>query len=290
MKSEVQKLHRAGLSQREIAKELGIGRGKVRIVLSNLNIQEKALIINDLHIPFHDRRAIDLMLKVADQFKPDIVFINGDIGDFWAISSYVKISTLRDQAALKKELSQCRRFLRGLRDRFPNSKIVFIAGNHEYRWDCYIEEHARELVGLKGLSLKDQLELEELDIEWVYTGTRESSYLWGKLLIGHFNLASMHSGYTAKNLVDRKGISLIQGHCHRGGVHYKRIYNKVVVGYENFCLCDLNPPYVDRPNWQQGFSLAWKDTQSDLFHVQQLPILQSDGKYKVMYNGKVMEG
>jgi len=82
---------------------------------------------------------------------------------------------------------------------------------------------------------------------------------------------------------------LIQAHTHRGGSFFKKVYDRVVVGYENFCLCDLDPPYVDRPNWQQGFSIVYKDLKSDLFFVEQHPITEKGGKYRVFYNGEVVE-
>jgi hypothetical protein len=31
---------------------------------------------------------------------------------------------------------------------------------------------------------------------------------------------------------------------------------EVYTNYENGCACDLNPDYLDNPNWQNGFSLV----------------------------------
>ena len=282
-------LKNQGLSQRELAEKIGMSRGGVRHHLAKNTEQETALVFNDLHYRFQDDKAIELTLKAGDTLEPDYIFINGDLIDNWEISKFHKSSKMRSKAALNKELEDARKFLTDLRHRFPAATIFYIGGNHEYRWDVYIEANAKELIGLRGLSLEEQLDLDKLDIKWVYRGLKESSWLWGKLVIGHFDRVSKHSSMTAKLLVEDKGISLIQAHCHRGGMFYKRIYDRILVGTENFCLCDLNPPYIDRPNWQQGFSVVYKDKNSDLFSVSPHPIIKVGSRYRVMFEGNILE-
>jgi len=176
-----------------------------------------------------------------------------------------------------------------LRGHFPLAKIYWILGNHEYRWSRYIADNARPLHGLKGTTLAEQLDCAQHGIEVIDSGNKENSYLWGKLLIGHFDRISKHSGYTAKLLLDDKSISLIQNHSHRGGSSFRRLYDRDIVGYENFCLCDRSPNYVDSPNWQQGFSLVYKDRESDFFYLEQHPVLGRvrNGRttYQTFYNG-----
>ena len=71
-------------------------------------------------------------------------------------------------------------------------------------------------------------------------------------------------------------MSLIQAHTHRIGVHYKTKYDgSVFTSIENGCLCDLNPTYVNHPNWQQGFSIIHK--KGDKCYIQQVII--KDGKF-----------
>lgn len=211
---------------------------------------------------------------MADDLQPDLIVINGDLADCWEISKFDKNPAHHQAGRLAKELDEVRDFLRKLRKRFLKARIVYILGNHEHRWALFISSHARELHGLPGMTLQDQLGLEDLRIECIYSGNRESSWLWGKLLIGHFNLASMHSGYTAKNLLDRKGISLVQAHTHRGGSSFKRLWDRDIVAHEGFCLCDRSPAYVDRPNWQLGFTIVYKDRKSDHFFVEPHPIAE----------------
>lgn len=254
---------------------------------------EKALVINDLHFPFENPRAIALTLQVAKDLEPDTIFLNGDIIDCWQISRYVKNPKHATKDGLAYEVDRARSFLTGLRLQFPKARIIYIFGNHEYRWAVYIANQARELYGLKGMTLEEQLDLPDLDILVVNSGNRENSYLWGKLLIGHFDRVNKHSGMTAKNLLEDKSISVIQAHTHRGGSSFKRLYDRDIVGYENFCLCNRNPEYVDRPNWQLGFSIVYKDVKSDYFYISPHPIaeIKSDTytHYKTFFNGTLYQ-
>jgi hypothetical protein len=247
---------------------------------------QSGLVINDLHFPFHDQRAIDLVLKVADALQPARIFLNGDITDCWEISRFDKNPQLQDAAGLRPELAQTRDFLRALRGRFPRARIDYLFGNHEYRWSVFIARNARELHGLRGMTLEEQLECSARRINVVNSGNKENSVLWGKLLIGHFNRVNKHSAYTGRNLLEDKSISLIQGHTHRGGSSFKRAYDRDIVAYENFCLCDRSPAYVDRPNWQLGFSVVYKDPSSDFFYVEQHPIIEDASGYRVFFNGE----
>lgn len=250
----------------------------------------KALVINDLHFPWENARAIELALRVGDELKPDIIVVNGDLMDCWEISHFVKNPRHASKANLKAEILTARGFLRDLRNRFPKARIIYTFGNHEFRWAVYISKQAKELFGLKGMTLEEQLECREQNIEVVDSGNKENVWRWGKLLIGHFDRVNKHSGYTAKNLLEDKSISLIQAHTHRGGSSFRRLYDRDIVAYENFCLCDRNPQYVDHPNWQLGYSIVYRDKKSDFFYVEPHPIVEVGRKLLTFFNGKFFEG
>jgi len=142
------------------------------------------------------------------------------------------------------------------------------------------------------MSLAEQVDADKLEIEVINSGNRENCVSFGRLLIGHFDRVNKHSSYTGKNLMDDKGISLIQAHTHRGGCSYRRAWDRDLAAWENFCLCDRNPQYVDHPNWQLGFSIVYRSTTSDFFHVQQYPIIETEegGElvYKCFLNGECL--
>jgi len=57
---------------------------------SSFSQTRTALIIPDAHIPFHDKQAYGLMLKVAQDVMPDEIVILGDYGDFNSVSGHDK--------------------------------------------------------------------------------------------------------------------------------------------------------------------------------------------------------
>jgi len=231
--------------------------------------------VGDFHYPFADNKAVDLFINFVGDFQPDNIFLNGDIVDCWSISKFTK--PLHIDVRIEDELVLVASFLKRLRKVSPDSKIVYIFGNHEYRFAKYIADNARELKGLKQMSLEKQIIAfcaEDPKIKFVNSGLRENYVKYGKLLVGHFDRVNKHSAYTAKNLLEDKGVSLIQNHTHRGGSSYKRDFSSFKVAHENFCMCNLNPEYTALPNWQLGFSVIHKWKASDFFRVTPIPIIK----------------
>ncbi len=68
---------------------------------------ERLLIVPDTHSPFEDRRAWKLMLRAARAFGPHIVVHQGDLADFYTVSSHSKDPS-RAQS-LKEELKQVKK-------------------------------------------------------------------------------------------------------------------------------------------------------------------------------------
>lgn len=235
------------------------------------------IVCNDWHIPFHDKKLYKLFKLFVKDFKPEILVINGDFVDFWEISKFSK--TPRAGKSLDAELREARIILQELRTLLPKTKIVYVFGNHEFRLRSYIINKAPELYGLRGLSVEEQLELKDLDIEVVAPRDGASRFIdtyykLGKLYVGHFNQVNQHAGYTAKNLVERKNASILQAHTHRYGVSAKRtIDGQQIVGVENFCMCDLNPNYASDVNWQQGWSVVYLKEDSGRFHIYPIHVL-----------------
>ena len=153
-------------------------------------------------------------------------------------------------------------------------EIIYIYGNHEFRLQKFLMDKAEELWGIEGLTIEEQLDLKHWNIKFVDTGLKENYYKWGALYVGHFNRINKHSGYTAKNLLEDKGVCLVQAHTHRLGSSFKSILgNSILVGYENGCLCNIHPLWIKDPNWQLGFSVVFQKKHKQRFHLYQIPIV-----------------
>ena len=243
---------------------------------------EKCVVANDFHIPYEDKKVIKLWFEFLEDFKPDTVVINGDLLDCWELSRFDKDP--RRGIKFKEEIQKGEEFFAKLRETLPKAHIVYIFGNHEFRLQHYIIKNAAALIYFNEISIEDFMHLKEYGVEVVNSGLKESYYKYGNLYISHFNKVSKHAGYTAKTLVDDKGVSVMQAHTHRFGLSIRRHLNdEYLGGWENGCMCDLSPSYILSPNWCHGFSVVYKEKKDDRFQVVQIPII----KYKFFFGAKL---
>lgn len=210
---------------------------------------QRAIVLSDIHIPYHDQKALAVALAFAQDFKPDLIILNGDICDYYGASSYRKdpgrIDTLQD------EISETRAFLKHVRDLFPNARIVYLKGNHEDRLERFILDKAPELYSLDSLSMDNLLHLEEMGIEWL---DEHATFMLGELEIVHGFMVRGKSGYSAMSHHEKLGGSVLIGHTHRSALvcHTNRYGQHVAI--ENGYLARSDVDYVIRPDWQQGFT------------------------------------
>ena len=249
---------------------------------------KKLVVAGDFHVPYHDPVLLDLFLEFLTDFQPDILVINGDFLDCFAISRFDKVP---HHDSLKNEIEIGKVILTRIRKAIPDAEIYMVEGNHEFRLRQYLIKNAQELYELSP-TLADYLKLEEFGVEWVGTKATASKWIdtykrFGQLYVGHWDRVNKHSAMTAKNLVTDKGVSLVQNHCHRiGQYNFRREDDIQIVGIEAGCMCDLNPNYTSKPNWQQGFVVAYLDQDgSGRFHHTIIQVLG----YKFFHNGKIYE-
>lgn len=88
---------------------------------------EKVIFLGDVHFPYQDKKALALVTEFLAWYKPDYIYLIGDICDFYALSSFDK-----DPArllSLQEELNQAKDWFGTLRELCPKSKMHFRAGN-----------------------------------------------------------------------------------------------------------------------------------------------------------------
>ena len=237
---------------------------------------EKGIVISDSHHPFHDPVTIKLVKRFIKDWEPNFIESLGDDIDFYAISTFDK-----DPERITKldiEISKTRKYYKELRECAPDADIEVEGGNHEDRLRRYIWKHAPALKNLDSLKLPELLGLNDQGISYRdYKVGRE----YKQIYFTHGSVISKHSGWTAKAHYEKYGGNGICGHSHRGGNYLISKRGDTSGWWENFCLCDLNPEYVDNPNWQQGFSLIY--FLNDRFFIEQIPIVDHrfvvEGKY-----------
>lgn len=232
-------------------------------------------ILSDVHVPYHDERAVRAAVDHLKAEAIDALVLNGDIADFYAISRYMKDPTQRDFAG---ELEAVRQFIAWIRQEFPTIPIVYKAGNHEERWSHYIFQHAPELSKDRLSSLSAWLHLSEHDIELVED---KRPIMLGRLPVmhGHEKGTGISAPVNqARGAFLRLHHTVLEGHGHRTSVHCEPdMWHSETTCWSTGCLCDLRPDYARLNKWNHGFAVA--DVHADgEFDVENLRIV--DGKIR----------
>jgi len=244
---------------KRVLDELGVNtefdRPPMQIDIDDIPDSCTMVALNDPHVPYHDPIAVTPVVQYIRDTQPNYVILNGDIIDCKPLSKY---DTGRwGNFTLKQEINQTRKFLSTIRDAAPDAKIIYVPGNHEFRIAHYIRSNAPAAEGISD-SLDQVLTLGEFDIELRDTEFRESYIKFDDFYIGHWDRATKNSGYTAKNLMGDMGVSFIQAHVHRVAIHCKTLMDRELIGIENGCLCQLDPHFKLKTDWQHGFSVITK--------------------------------
>lgn len=227
------------------------------------------VIANDFQIPFHDEKALFLLNVFLKRERPEWLVLAGDFQDFWEISSFD--SAPHSGRQLLREIELGTQILKSFRRILPRSRITWLEGNHEFRLRRYLMKNARELSELPALTVPELFGLRKLGIEYVPCDRRATKFTGthiqvGNFYVGHFEIVAKHGGYAAKQLVEDKGVSLLQAHTHRFGAHARTgLDGRLLLGAENFCMCSRRQSYTTTPNWQLGFSVVYLEPHSGRF-------------------------
>ena len=241
-----------------------------------LKFQGTALIMQDTHNPFQDQRALREVELFATEFQPDLALYPGDMNDFYQLSKFDRNPERANH--LQSDLNSTASLFKRHRALMPNTRMIFLLGNHCDRLRRYLWSGSPALASLDCLTVEGLFKLKENEVECI--DYEEGVLFNGNFMVDHGDLIRAHSSYTAKGMMDKHGGSGMHGHTHRLGSHYKRNRFGVYGWWENGCLCDLNPDWIQNPNWQQGFSVV--HFAKERFWVEQMQIINR----KFMYGGK----
>jgi len=230
---------------------------------------EQIVFLGDVHVPYHSKEALAEVYNYIDFFKPDRIFLIGDIIDFYQLSHFNKNAFRMHE--LQDDIDKCFEVLTDIRSvAGDDCNITYLAGNHEIRLGKYLADKP-ELNSLRCLDFVELMQLEKLSISYK---DYKSPINHKGFIIEHGCIVRQNSAYTAKGMLDRRQMSGICGHTHRMGKVYKTSYNGTKVWVENGCLCNqkvCEDYIVGIPDWQQGFSTA-EFNDSGLVRINQYDI------------------
>lgn len=233
----------------------------------------RALILSDIHIPYHDADALEVALEWGIARKPTLILLNGDLVDHYALSRWETDPKQRD---FPGEVAATKQFLAGLRRVFPKARIIIKHGNHEERFERYMRFQAPALLGVPAFEWSAIYDLEAQRIELVAQkrpiGLGDLSVIHGHEYV--FQIANPVN--PARGLFNRAKVHALCGHFHQSSNHTeKTMRQKVITTWSTGCLCDLHPEYRPLNNWGHGFAYAEID-KAGAFRVENLRII--DGK------------
>lgn len=229
-------------------------------------------ILSDWHVPFHSVTAVTAAVKYCKKRKPDVILINGDIADFYAISRHQKDPSKRN---FRQEVEAVQGTLAWTRSQFPQARIALKAGNHEERWQHWLWNCAPEISDFDRMSLEQWIDAAEHGIEVV---ADQRPVMAGRLPVMHGHEIGKGISApvnTARGLFLRTTSTMLQGHSHRTSQHVEPDWRHIDTAcWSTGCLCDMNPEYARINKWNHGFAFVTVDNSGG-FHVDNLRISES---------------
>lgn len=239
---------------------------------------EKILLVPDTHVPYHDKKALELVHKVAAYLKPDQIVIGGDFIDNYTVSAHSKdpnraLRLKEEVVATIKELEKIKKL--------GAKKLVFLGGNHEDRLERYLMDKAPELYNI--ISTPKILELERMGYKY---HPYKESYRIGKLVLTH-DLGK--AGRTAHlKALDDAHHNIVIFHTHRlgyaveGNINGDKHVGAMLGWLGDVETIDYKHKALAKKEWALAFGVAYHDPSTGNVHVQPVPIVN----YSCVVEGK----
>lgn len=215
---------------------------------------DRALVLSDIHVPYHNTVALKAALVAGKKRKPNVVILNGDTLDFYKLSRFLKDPTKRDT---KKEIELCNQLLDTIDGLFPKARKIWKDGNHDERLSLYLMVAAPELyrVAKDSINISKLLLLEERG--WEYVTSKRPIYA-GKLTLLHgheYPTPVLGPVNAARGLFLRTKESALVGHHHQTSEHTEpTVRGGIITTWSTGCLCELHPEYARFNKWNHGFA------------------------------------
>jgi predicted phosphodiesterase len=212
---------------------------------------KKIGILSDIHVPFHSLEALTCAIKHLRISDIDCLVLNGDCFDMYTQSKHEKEKQYRD---LPREIEMNRNFLQKLRDIFPTIPIYYKMGNHENRWQRYLNQEAEEFAQLHEMQFEQFFRLDKLAINYVpdWQGIEVADLL---ILHGHEIMAGGMN--PSQSTFNKTFCNTLIGHVHRTTSTIKKDgFKKFIHSYSTGCLTHLSPKYYPFAQHNHGFALV----------------------------------
>lgn len=245
---------------------------------SKANQLEPMLVLGDVHRPYHNERAWQLMLSVAREIKPAHIVLMGDLADFYSVSSHSK--SPQRVRNLADELKDVNKGFDEL-DSLGAKHKEFVAGNHEDRLTRYLQDKAPELFDV--VDIPELFHLKKRG--WNYTPYKKSTKI-GKVHFTHdVGVAGRNATFKA---MDTFHHSVVTGHSHRmqyivegdatGDAKLSAQFGWLGDASKVDYMAEVNV----LKNWALGFGIGYYRPSTGIAYLTPVPIIN----YTAVVNGQ----
>jgi predicted phosphodiesterase len=208
----------------------------------------KYMMVNDLHIPFHNPEAVKCAIEHGKQEKVDKLIVGGDTLDCYSLSRFSKFLSV----SIRDEYKQARLFFDYASRSF--NEVLVLSGNHEAREKKYFSSKltADELQWLLVTPMLNRVAQDMANVKIIKNVKHETDMNWfaqiGKdVIVGHPERSSVYHLKPVDDFRrwidcwgDALGVNprprmIIAGHSHNAGMSWSG--NTLIV--ENGCLCQF---------------------------------------------------
>jgi len=229
----------------------------------------RLIVIPDLQIPYHDKRALSVVEKyMADETWDEWLQI-GDLLDLDQFSRFNRDSPRKIEGRrLKRDYEIANEILDRhqavVRENNPDAKFTLIAGNHELRAEKFVDKFPQ----LEDVfCIERDLKLKERGMKYVRSYPKGEVHKIGK---AHFH----HGLYTgpnhAKKMVDSFGLNVFYGHMNDTNLFCKPMWgnDRTLMAQSLGCLCKRDMDFIglNPKNWQLAFGVFYFMPNGDFTH------------------------
>ena len=199
----------------------------------------------DLHIPEHDRPAVNAVLRWIRDERPSEIILSEPME--WAAAS---LHPGNWNTSWERDKVDGRRFLVQLRSIAPEARIFWQQSNHDTRLDRILEARLPSFAG--AMTIPNELGFRDLGIEWVgeRTALRRGA---AKIIHGHQLATNERSGMLPKyhaaravSLYGEPNTTVVYGHVHREQTWTEPCFGGFKRARSIGCLRTLHP------NWHRA--------------------------------------
>jgi len=250
--------------------------------------------------PFHDRRALDVILQIVVAADVDRVDCLGDLVDLteWT-DRFVRSPEFA--RATQPAILEAHWWLGQMRLAAPLAGFRLHQGNHEKRMEDVLSAHLQAAYGLKAadeldlppaMSIPKLLALHELGIEWIGNYPDDGDWLNETLRLSHGDTAQSAPGSTARAMVSDSDTTEVFGHVHRiewvSRTKRTRDEQQVLAGFCPGCACLTDgsvPGSTKQRQWQNGCAIVDYEVNGRRFSI--TPVVIEDGR--AIWDGQLFE-